>query len=106
MKYANRHPGSGYDPGFSGGKTMRLLIDGAQVWDGTGAAPFPGKVLINGERIAAVAPQSQAVAADGAEPVDATGKFLMPGKVEGHSHLSIVDVAGGTARGEPAADAR
>src|SRR5260370_36430529 len=79
---------------------MRLLVDGAQGGDGTGAAPFPGKGLINGERIAAVAPQSQAVAADGAERVDATGKFLMPGMVEGHSHLSFVDVARGTALGE------
>ena len=38
---------------------MRLLIDDARVWDGTGAAPFPGKVLIDGERIAAVVPQSE-----------------------------------------------
>ncbi len=30
---------------------MRLLIDGATVWNGTGAAPFPGKVLVEGERI-------------------------------------------------------
>ena len=78
---------------------MRLLIEGAQVWDGTGAAPFPGKVLIDGERIAAVAPQSQDVAADGSERVDAKGQFLMPGMVEGHSHLSFVDVARGTALG-------
>ena len=34
---------------------MRLLIDNARVWDGTGAAAFPGKVLIDGERIASVA---------------------------------------------------
>ena len=38
---------------------MRLLIDGAMVWDGTGAKPFAGKVLIEGERIAAVAPQAE-----------------------------------------------
>src|SRR5882672_3695329 len=86
--------------GFSGGNRMRLLIDDARVWDGTGAAPFPGKVLIDGERIAAVVPQSQAPAADGAERVDARGKLLMPGMVEGHSHLSFVDVARGTALGE------
>jgi imidazolonepropionase-like amidohydrolase len=80
--------------------TMRLLIEDARVWDGTGAAAFPGKVLVDGERIAAVAPQSQSVAADGAERIDAKGKFLMPGMVEGHSHLSFVDVARGTALGE------
>ena len=79
---------------------MRLLIDDARIWDGTGAAPYPGKVLVDGERIAAVAPQSETVAADGAERIDAKGKFLMPGMVEGHSHLSFVDVARGTALGE------
>ena len=79
---------------------MRLLIDGATVWNGTGAAPFPGKVLIEGERIAAVAPQSETLSADGAERLDAGGKFLMPGLVEGHAHLSFVDVPRGTALGE------
>ena len=71
---------------------MRLLIDGAMVWNGTGAPPFPGKVLIEGERIISVAPQSEALAADGADRIDAAGKFLMPGMVEGHAHLSFVDV--------------
>jgi hypothetical protein len=47
---------------------MRLLIDDARVWDGAGATPFPGKVLVDGERIAAVAPQSEPLAADGRAP--------------------------------------
>jgi len=63
-------------------ETMRVLIDGATVWNGTGALPFPGKVLIEDERIAAIAPQSETLAADGAERIDAAGKFLMPGMVE------------------------
>jgi imidazolonepropionase-like amidohydrolase len=80
---------------------MRLLIDGATVWDGTGAAAFPGKVLVEGERITAVVPQSERLAAaDGAERIDATGKFLMPGLIEGHAHLSFVNVARGTQLGE------
>ncbi len=62
---------------------MRLLIDGAMVWDGTGAAPFPGKVLIEDERIAAVAPQSENVASNGAERLDAAGKFLDAGHGRG-----------------------
>lgn len=79
---------------------MRLLVDGAMVWDGSGSKPFPAKVLIEGERIAAVAPRAEPLAADGAERIDAAGKFLMPGMVEGHSHLSFVDVARGTSLGE------
>jgi imidazolonepropionase-like amidohydrolase len=79
---------------------MRLLIEGARVWNGSGAAPFLGKVLIEGERIAAVAPQAETLAAEGAERLDATGKFLMPGLVEGHAHLSFIDTPRGTALGE------
>ncbi len=80
---------------------MRLLIEHATVWDGSGAAPFPGQVLIEGERIEAVVPAGQAVAtAEGAERLDAGGKFLMPGLVEGHAHLSFVDTPRGTALGE------
>jgi len=66
-------------------ETMRLLIEGAMVWDGTGAPPFPGKVLVEGERIAAIAQQSETVASNGAERLDAAGKFLMPGMIEGHA---------------------
>ncbi len=80
---------------------MRLLIEQATIWDGSGTAPFPGQVLIEGERIVAVVPASQAMAAaEGAERLDAGGKFLMPGLVEGHAHLSFVDTPRGTALGE------
>jgi imidazolonepropionase-like amidohydrolase len=79
---------------------MRLLIEHTTVWDGSGAAPFPGQVLIEDERIVAVAPKAEALSADGAERLDAGGKFLMPGLVEGHAHLSFVDTPRGTALGE------
>jgi imidazolonepropionase-like amidohydrolase len=68
--------------------------------NGTGAPPFPSKVLVEGERIISVAPQSETLAADGADRIDAAGKFLMPGMVEGHAHLSFVDTPRGTALGE------
>jgi imidazolonepropionase-like amidohydrolase len=79
---------------------MRLLIDNARVWDGTGAVPFPARVLIDGNRIAAVVPQAEAFSSTGAERLDAGGKFLMPGLVEGHAHLSFGDVSRGTMLGE------
>jgi imidazolonepropionase-like amidohydrolase len=79
---------------------MRLLIDNARIWDGTGKAPFPGKVLVEDERIVAVAPQAEALEAAGAEKIDAAEKFLMPGMVEGHAHLSFVDTPRGTWLGE------
>jgi imidazolonepropionase-like amidohydrolase len=80
---------------------MRWLIACDQVWDGTGRAPFAGQVLIDGGRIAAVAPADAALAAtEGAQRLDAGGMFLMPGLVEGHAHLSFTDIARGTALGE------
>lgn len=80
---------------------MRLLIEHATVWDGSGAAPFPGQVLVEGERIVAVAPAAASLsAADGAERLDGRGKYLIPGLVEGHAHLSFVDTPRGTALGE------
>ncbi|TAJ32362.1 MAG: amidohydrolase family protein [Reyranella sp.] len=80
---------------------MRLLIEHATVWDGSGASPFPGQVLVEGERIVAVAPAAESLsAADGAERLDGRGKFLIPGLVEGHAHLSFVDTPRGTALGE------
>ena len=83
---------------------MRLLIDNARVWDGSGAAPFPGKVLVEDNRIAAVAPQAETLAdAAGAERLDAAGKFLMPGMVEGHAHLSFVDTRARHGAGRAAA---
>ncbi len=80
---------------------MRLLIEHATVWDGSGAAPFPGQVLVEGERIVAVAPAGETVsAAEGAVRLGSAGKVLMPGLVEGHAHLSFVDTPRGTALGE------
>jgi len=79
---------------------MRLLIDNARIWDGSVKPPFPGTVLVEDNRIAAVAPQAEALEAAGAERIDAAGKFLMHGMVEGHAHLSFVDTPRGTALGE------
>ena len=75
---------------------MRIVITG------TGApAHGPVDIVIEGERIEAVAPAGQAVAAaEGAKRLDAGGRFLMPGLVEGHAHLSFVDTPRGTALGE------
>ena len=44
----------------------RILFRNARVWDGTGAAAFPADVLIEGERIRAVATQTGQIEAAGA----------------------------------------
>ena len=50
--------------------------------------PFNGEVLVDGNRVAAVARRGNAIPRGGAELVDGGGATLMPGMVEAHAHLS------------------
>jgi len=54
----------------------KVLFKNVTVLDCTGAAPFPGQVLVEGNRIKAVAPRGTAVASDGAQVVDGAGATL------------------------------
>ena len=66
-----------------------ILFINARIFDGSGAAPFGGEVLVKDNRIAAVARQGLApLPRDNAEIVDAAGATLMPGLIEAHAHLS------------------
>jgi len=74
----------------------RTLFVGARIWDASGAAPFEGDVLVEGNRVKAVARGrgqiSQTGSAAGCTVIDAKGMFLMPGMTEGHAHLSFESV--------------
>jgi imidazolonepropionase-like amidohydrolase len=70
----------------------RTLIRNAQVFDASGAAPYPADVLVEGNRIRAVATDLGTLDAIGADIIDATGMTLMPGMVEGHSHPTFTGV--------------
>jgi imidazolonepropionase-like amidohydrolase len=66
-----------------------ILFINSRIFDGSGADPFPGDVLIEGDRIVAVARAGNArLPRDNAEVIDAAGATLMPGLVEAHAHLS------------------
>lgn len=69
----------------------RTLIRHVNILDGTGAAPFAGQVLIEGERIAAVWHEAQAAAVGEARIIDGGGATLMPGLIEPHAHLTFTD---------------
>ena len=69
---------------------VRTLIRNATIFDATGAEPFKGDLLIDGNRIAAVGPAAAGAPAD--SEIDATGLFCMPGMTEGHTHLSFEGV--------------
>jgi len=66
----------------------RTLFTQVAVFDGTGSAPYPGEVLVDGQRIAAVAQGAGKLERSGAAIVDGAGATLMPGMVEAHAHLS------------------
>src|SRR4051794_41317556 len=59
-----------------------LVIRNGLVVDGTGAAPRPADVAVDGGRITAVG----AVDVEGAQEIDATGKVVTPGFVDIHTH--------------------
>jgi imidazolonepropionase-like amidohydrolase len=63
----------------------RILIDHVHILDGHGGPPVPGRVLIEGERIAQILPQN--VPAPGATVIDGAGGYLLPGFVDMHAHL-------------------
>lgn len=66
----------------------RTLFRDVMIFDGSGGARFPGEVLVEGERIAAVAKGDERLDATGAAVVEGKGRTLMPGMVEAHGHLT------------------
>jgi imidazolonepropionase-like amidohydrolase len=70
----------------------RTLIANAMILDGSGAAPFAGDVLVEGQRIAAVQ-RGGGLTRNGARVIDGAGATLMPGLIEPHGHVSYPDAA-------------
>lgn len=65
----------------------RLLLDGAQLIDGTGSPPVADStVLIEGERIAYAGERTRRFDDDPATRVALAGKTLIPGLIEAHTH--------------------
>jgi len=65
------------------------LIANVAIFDGSGAAPFPGAVLVEGNRITKVAQGAERIDANGATLVDGGGATLMPGLIDAHAHLGF-----------------
>ncbi len=71
----------------------QTLFKNVSIFDGTGDLTYQGEVLLQGNRIKAVAKGVDQIRAEGAVVVDAAGATLMPGLVEPHSHLSYINCA-------------
>ena len=66
------------------------LFVNTSIFDGSGAGLFPGEVLVDGNRIAAVARNGERIDRQrAADVIDAGGATLMPGLVEPHAHLTF-----------------
>ena len=77
------------------------------IFDGSGTDPFPGEVLIEGNRIKKVATGTNRIPKEsGVELIDGGGACLMPGLVEAHGHISFTDVKAYRTRRNPAGRAR
>ena len=67
--------------------SKRVLLKNAKIYDGSGTAAFLADVLIEGERIARVAPKIPEEEAY--ETVELQGLSLAPGFIDAHSHIGI-----------------
>jgi len=71
--------------------SISVVIDGARLWDGTGAPPVEDAILvIEGDRIGAVGPRSSVDAPESARVIDARGLTLIPGIINAHAHVGMV----------------
>ncbi|MBM3517605.1 MAG: amidohydrolase family protein [Alphaproteobacteria bacterium] len=69
----------------------QTLFTNVRILDGSGKKTYPGEVLLQGNRIKAVAgPRSGAIAREGAKVIDGGGATLMPGLTDAHGHLSLM----------------
>ncbi|HKU94914.1 MAG TPA: amidohydrolase family protein [Vineibacter sp.] len=68
-----------------------VLFTNVRILDGSGAQPFAGEVLVQGNRIARLARASRSLPTAGITVVDGAGATLMPGMVEAHTHFSWND---------------
>src|SRR5258707_2204102 len=68
-----------------------VLFTNIRIIDGSGAPPFPGEVLVQGNRIMRVARGARTIQMAGITVIDAGGATLMPGMTEAHTHFSWND---------------
>jgi imidazolonepropionase-like amidohydrolase len=71
----------------------RTLFTDVNILDCTGAQPYAGEVLVEGNRIKQIAKAGKKLPRDGAHTVDGGGATLMPGLIESHGHISFCDTS-------------
>ena len=65
-----------------------VAFRGATLIDGTGRPPLPSStIIVSGDRIAAVGPESSVAIPSGARVIDVRGRTIFPGLADTHVHL-------------------
>src|SRR5262245_21007655 len=64
-----------------------VLFTNVRIIDGSGAQPYAGEVLIQGNRILRVGRGARTLPVTGVTVIDGVGATLMPGMCEAHTHL-------------------
>jgi imidazolonepropionase-like amidohydrolase len=65
-----------------------VLFTNVRIIDGTGAPPFPGEVLVQGNRVSRITRGTRAAPVAGVIAIDGAGATLMPGMTEAHTHFA------------------
>ncbi|HYP85964.1 amidohydrolase family protein [Variovorax sp.] len=70
-----------------------VVFTNVRILDGAGQNPYPGSVLVRGNRIRQVGRSTAPISPGGAQVIDGAGATLMPGMCEAHTHFSWNDAA-------------
>src|SRR5260370_39009400 len=71
-----------------------VLFTNVRIIDGSGAQPYSGEALVQGNRIARVARGVRSIPTAGITAIDAAGATLMPGMTEAHTHFALNEQPG------------
>src|SRR5262245_3254467 len=67
-----------------------VVIDGANIWDGSGGPVIKdGRLVFKDDRIQVVGPRTSIRIPDGATVIRAQGKTLIPGLINAHGHVGM-----------------
>ncbi len=69
----------------------KTVITNVTIFDASGAEPYQGHVLVDGDSIASVGKGPAKAPQAGTRRIDGAGRFLMPGMTEAHTHFSWND---------------
>jgi len=67
------------------------LFTNVRIFDGTGAQPYHGELLVQGNRIQRIGRGTRTLPTTGVTVIDGAGSTLMPGMTEAHTHFAWND---------------